>query len=112
MVSGPMRLASLRLAALLGASPAQARDTALLLAIDVSNPTDSGEFDIRACSRAEAQGIAINALAIGSIGRVLTHYDRLKVITRNGFVMTAQGHSTYAATLKAKIRREIAQAMF
>lgn len=62
--------------------------------------------------RAEQQGVTINALAIESLGLSITNYYRRHVITRNGFVMTARGHSTYAETLKEKIRREVAKVMF
>ncbi|MEL7104764.1 MAG: DUF1194 domain-containing protein [Pseudomonadota bacterium] len=61
---------------------------------------------------AEAQGITINGLAIDPNGVPITNYYRMRVITRNGFVMTARGHGAYADTLKEKIRREVAQVMF
>ena len=61
---------------------------------------------------AEGRGITINGLAIDPHGLSITNYYRLKVITRNGFVMTAHGHQSYAQTLKEKIRREVAQVMF
>ncbi|MEO1238983.1 MAG: DUF1194 domain-containing protein [Pseudomonadota bacterium] len=61
---------------------------------------------------AETQGITINGLAIDPNGIPITNYYRMRVITRNGFVMTARGHGSYAETLKEKIRREVAQVMF
>lgn len=79
----------------------------------------SGDGDDNAGTRPEAerlfaerQGITINALAIESLGLSITNYYRQRVITRDGFVMTSRGHSTYAETLKEKIRREVAQVMF
>jgi len=79
----------------------------------------SGDGDDNAGTRPEAerrlaerQGVTINALAIESLGLSITNYYRQRVITRDGFVMTSRGHSTYAETLKLKIRREVAQVMF
>ena len=69
----------------------------------------SGDGDDNAGTRPEAerlfaerQGITINALAIESLGLSITNYYRQRVITRDGFVMTSRGHSTYAETLKEK----------
>ncbi len=61
---------------------------------------------------AERAGITINGLAIDPHGLSITNYYRMRVITRNGFVMTSRGHQSYAETLKEKIRREVAQVMF
>ena len=82
--------------------------------IDVSGDgTDNAGTDPAAARRAaEARGVQINALAIEGIGISITNFFRRHVITRNGFVMTARGHTTYAETLKRKIRREVSQVMF
>ncbi|MEM9710180.1 MAG: DUF1194 domain-containing protein [Pseudomonadota bacterium] len=82
--------------------------------IDISGDGDDNAGTVPEVERlrAEREGITINALAIESLGLSITNYYRLKVITRNGFVMTAKGHSTYAETLKRKIRREVAKVMF
>ncbi|MDJ1007447.1 MAG: DUF1194 domain-containing protein [Paracoccaceae bacterium] len=82
--------------------------------IDISGDGDDNAGTLPEAERllAERDGVTINALAIESLGLSITNYYRLKVITRNGFVMTARGHSTYAETLKEKIRREVAKVMF
>ncbi len=82
--------------------------------IDVSGDgTDNAGTDPRAARRAaEALGIQINGLAIESMGLSISNFYRRHVITRDGFVMTARGHSTYAETLRKKIKREISQIMF
>ena len=56
---------------------------------------------------AEAAGVAVNAIAIESIGLSITGFYRRHVITRHGFVMTARGHLDYADAIRAKILREI-----
>ena len=82
--------------------------------IDISGDGDDNAGTVPEAERllAERDNVTINALAIESLGLSITNYYRQKVITRNGFVMTARGHSTYAETLKEKIRREVAQVMF
>lgn len=82
--------------------------------IDISGDGDDNAGTAPEAERllAEREGVTINALAIESMGLAITNYYRLRVITRNGFVMTARGHSTYAETLKEKIRREVAKVMF
>jgi Ca-activated chloride channel family protein len=82
--------------------------------IDISGDgTDNAGTDPNAARRgAEAQGVQINGLAIEGIGISITNFYRRHVITRDGFVMTARGHTTYAETLKKKIRREVSQIMF
>ncbi len=82
--------------------------------IDVSGDgTDNAGTDPRAARRAaEALGIQINGLAIEGMGLSITNFYRRHVISRDGFVMTARGHSTYAETLRKKIKREISQIMF
>ncbi len=61
---------------------------------------------------AEARGVQINGLAIEGMGRSITTFYRRHVITRDGFVMTAEGHVSYAETLRRKIRREVSQVLF
>lgn len=82
--------------------------------IDISGDgTDNAGTDPRSARRAvEGQGIQINGLAIEGMGLSITNFFRRHVITRDGFVMTARGHSTYAETLRKKIKREISQIMF
>jgi Ca-activated chloride channel homolog len=82
--------------------------------IDISGdgPDNAGTDPTAARRAAERAGVQINALAIEGIGVAITNFYRARVITRDGFVMTARGHSTYAATLRQKIRREISAALF
>lgn len=82
--------------------------------IDISGDGDDNAGTVPEAERllAERDGVTINALAIESLGLSITNYYRQRVITRNGFVMTARGHATYAEVLKEKIRREVAQVMF
>jgi Ca-activated chloride channel family protein len=82
--------------------------------VDISGDgTDNAGTDpVAARQRAEAAGITINALAIEGIGISITNFFRRRVITRDGFVMTARGHTTYAETLRRKLRRELSQIMF
>lgn len=82
--------------------------------IDISGDgTDNAGTDPAAARRsAEDAGIQINGLAIEGMGLSITNFYRRHVITRNGFVMTSRGHTTYAETLRNKIRREVSQVMF
>jgi Ca-activated chloride channel family protein len=82
--------------------------------IDISGdgPDNAGTDPTAARRAAERAGVQINALAIEGIGIAITNFYRNRVITREGFVMTARGHSTYADTLRQKIRREISAALF
>jgi Ca-activated chloride channel family protein len=82
--------------------------------IDISGDgSDNAGTDPTAGRRAaEAQGVQINALAIESLGVAITNFYRTRVITRDGFVMTARGHTTYAETLRQKILREVAAALY
>ena len=59
---------------------------------------------------AHRAGITINALAIDKRGQPITRYFRNRIITPNGFVMTSEGHRSYAETLRRKMRREVAEA--
>jgi Ca-activated chloride channel homolog len=82
--------------------------------IDVSGDgTDNAGTDPTGARRAaERAGVQINALAIEGLGLAITNFFRTQVITRDGFVMTATGHETYAETLRRKILREIGAALF
>ena len=60
---------------------------------------------------AERRGIEINGLAIERVGLAITNFYRQRVITRNGFVMTARGHINYGDTLREKMRRELTKAI-
>src|SRR6056297_369028 len=82
--------------------------------IDVSGDgSDNAGTDPRAARRlAESRGVQINGLAIEGIGVAITNFYRSQVITRDGFVMTATGHATYAETLRQKILREVSAVMF
>jgi Ca-activated chloride channel family protein len=81
--------------------------------IDVSGDgADNAGTDPRAARRlAERLGVQINGLAIEGMGLAITNFYRAQVITRDGFVMTARGHSTYAETLRRKILREVSRAL-
>lgn len=82
--------------------------------IDISGDgnDNAGTDPIEARRLAEARGVQINALAIESFGIAITSFYLRSVITRNGFVMTARRHITYAETLRKKIKREVSQVMF
>lgn len=82
--------------------------------IDMSGdgPDNAGTDPTASRRAAERAGVQINALAIEGLGRVITNYYQRHVITRDGFVMTTTGHSTYAETLRQKILREISAALF
>lgn len=82
--------------------------------IDISGDgTDNAGTDPRSARRsAELAGIQINGLAIEGMGLSITNFYRRHVISRDGFVMTARGHSAYAETLSKKIQREVSQVLF
>ncbi len=56
-------------------------------------------------------GISINAIAIESIGLVISEFYRKNVITKGGFVVTATSHTDYPRALRLKILREVARPM-
>lgn len=60
---------------------------------------------------AERRGIDINGLAIEPVGLAITNFYRQRVITANGFVMTARGYADYPRALRAKMRRELTKAV-
>lgn len=82
--------------------------------IDVSGDgTDNAGTDPQGGrALAERQGVQVNALAIEGMGVSISTFFRRHVITRDGFVMTSDGHRTYAETLRRKIRREVTEVMF
>ncbi len=82
--------------------------------IDISGDgSDNAGTDPKSArSLAERQGVQINGLAIEGIGVAITSFYRGHVISRDGFVMTARGHSTYARTLRQKILREVSAVLF
>ena len=61
--------------------------------------------------RAQRAGITINGLAIEAQGHglAITNFYRRRLITRDGFVMTARGFESFAETLRRKILREISR---
>ncbi|MEM7632787.1 MAG: DUF1194 domain-containing protein [Pseudomonadota bacterium] len=82
--------------------------------IDVSGDgTDNAGTDPGSARlMAERQGVQINGLAIEGLGVSITNFFRRHVITRDGFVLTSRGHTTYAETLRRKIKREVTQVLF
>ncbi|MEZ5911924.1 MAG: DUF1194 domain-containing protein [Paracoccaceae bacterium] len=79
--------------------------------IDISGdgPSNSSIHPSGPRMKAEAMGVFVNGVAIESIGRSISEFYRRFVITDGGFVMSAEGHSQYARTIRAKILRELAQ---
>ena len=55
------------------------------------------------------QDITINALAIEDMGQgqPVTGFFRTRVISRNGFVITARGHAQFAQAMRQKLLREL-----
>ncbi|RYH03163.1 DUF1194 domain-containing protein [Salipiger sp. IMCC34102] len=81
--------------------------------IDVSGdgtPNTGGNV-ATARARAERDGITVNAIAIELMGVAVTNFYRNRVITRDGFVVTARMHRDYPRAIRAKILRELAQVM-
>jgi Ca-activated chloride channel homolog len=56
---------------------------------------------------AQTSGVTINGIAIEGMGRAISAYYRSALITRDGFVVTAQGHVDYHAAIHDKILREL-----
>ncbi|MBV2360915.1 DUF1194 domain-containing protein [Thalassococcus sp. CAU 1522] len=81
--------------------------------IDVSGDgTPNAGSDVgRARTRAQLAGITVNGLAIEHIGIAITNFYRRQLITRDGFVETAQGHRDYARAIRVKMLREISRIM-
>jgi len=82
--------------------------------IDVSGDgTPNAGSDTRAAVRAaERAGVTINGIAIESLGIVITNFFRGSVITRDGFVITAQRHRDYPRAIREKILREVSRVLF
>lgn len=80
--------------------------------VDISGdgPENAGFTDAEARAQATTLGIAVNAIAIEEPGPAapVTAYYRSWVITPGGFVVTARGLKDYAATLRLKLLRELA----
>ncbi len=55
------------------------------------------------------QNITINALAIEDrgLGRAITNFYRTRVISRDGFVITARAHVEFAEAMRQKLLREL-----
>ena len=81
--------------------------------LDVSGDgTPNAGSDVRGLNRlAEQSGITVNGLAIESMGLTITNFYRRSIITRDGFVITAQGHRDYARAIRIKILREISRVL-
>ena len=57
--------------------------------------------------RLQSNGITVNGLAIESLGLAITGYYQRSVITPDGFVITARGHTDYLRAIREKIKREV-----
>ena len=79
--------------------------------IDISGDgTPNAGSDTRAASReAERRGVTINGIAIESMGLAITNFYSRAVITRDGFVITAQRHRDYPRAIREKILREVSR---
>lgn len=79
--------------------------------IDISGdgPENSGNTARAARSRAQAAGVAINAIAIEDVGQstAITRFYHNWVITTGGFVLTSRGLAAYPAAIRAKLLREL-----
>jgi Ca-activated chloride channel homolog len=56
---------------------------------------------------AQTSGVTINGIAIEGMGRAISAYYRNALITRDGFVVTADGHRDYHAAIREKLLREL-----
>lgn len=81
--------------------------------IDVSGDgtPNAGSDAQLARNLAQSSGVTINGIAIEGMGQAISSYYRSALITRDGFVMTAQGHRDYPQAIRDKILRELAQVM-
>ncbi|SLN14102.1 DUF1194 domain-containing protein [Pseudooctadecabacter jejudonensis] len=79
--------------------------------IDISGDgTPNAGSDTRTASReAERRGVTINGIAIESMGLAITNFFTRHVITRDGFVITAQRHRDYPRAIREKILREVSR---
>ena len=83
--------------------------------IDISGDGDENDgftlsFDRRAVID---QGITVNALAIEDrgLGQAVTNFFRTRVISRDGFVITARAHVEFADAMRRKLLRELSPPM-
>jgi Ca-activated chloride channel homolog len=81
--------------------------------LDVSGDgTPNAGSDVRAARlAAERAGVTINGIAIESLGVAITGFFQRALITRDGFVVTARGHSEYPRAIRDKILREISEVL-
>lgn len=77
--------------------------------IDISGDgTPNAGTDARlARNLAQTSGVTINGIAIEGMGQPISSYYRNALITRDGFVVTAQGHRDYHDAIRDKILREL-----
>lgn len=77
--------------------------------IDISGDgTPNAGTDARlARNLAQTSGVTINGIAIEGMGRAISSYYRNALITRDGFVVTADGHRDYHAAIREKLLREL-----
>ncbi|NEX47223.1 DUF1194 domain-containing protein [Pseudotabrizicola algicola] len=79
--------------------------------IDISGdgPENSGNTARAARSRAEAAGVAINAIAIEDVGQstAITRFYQNWVITNGGFVITSRSLAAYPEAIRVKLLREL-----
>ncbi len=79
--------------------------------IDISGDgtPNAGADTATARNRAERAGVTINGIAIESMGVAITNFYQRKVITRDGFVLTARRHLDYPRAIREKILRELSR---
>ena len=79
--------------------------------VDISGdgPENSGNTARASRSRADAAGVAINAIAIEDVGQstAITRFYQNWVITKGGFVVTSRGVNAYPQAIRAKLLREL-----
>lgn len=77
--------------------------------IDVSGDgtRNAGRETAPARQAAERAGIMINGIAIEGRGMAITTFYYRRVITRNGFVITARTHRDYPNAIRRKLIREL-----
>lgn len=77
--------------------------------LDVSGDgTENAGYTLAAARQAlERAGVQINGLAIEQIGQAVSGYYRSRLISRDGFVETADGHLDFARAIRAKLLREL-----
>ena len=84
--------------------------------IDISGDGEENSGLNLPAARAEAAaaGVTINAIAIevDNTSTALSSYFRRFVITRDGFVVTAQGLSDYPRAIQTKLQREVIKPVF